>query len=86
MKQEIKFNINDYVRVKLTPYGISCLYKRYLKDREYWNKNNKFCVVTDDDGYYETQLWCLMQEFGEYMTMGIGQTPFETEIILVNNG
>ena len=84
MKHEIKFNINYHVKVKLTPYGVSCLYKNHLKDNEYRNKNNKFCIMIDDDGYYETQLWCLMQEFGEYIGMGMRQTPFETEIILVN--
>ena len=81
MSEEIKFNINYQVKVKLTPYGVSCLYENYQKEKEIWDKlrPNQFTVKLDDDGYYRTQLWTLMQELGKYVTMT--KTPFETEII-----
>ena len=83
MSEEIKFNINYQVKVKLTPYGVSCLYENYQKEKEIWDKlrPNQFTVKLDDDGYYRTQLWTLMQELGKYVTMT--KTPFETEIIFL---
>ena len=83
MSEEIKFNINYQVKVKLTSYGVSCLYENYQKEKEIWDKlrPNQFTVKLDDDGYYRTQLWTLMQELGKYVTMT--KTPFETEIILL---
>jgi hypothetical protein len=81
---EIKFNVNHQVKVKLTPYGVSCLYKNHQRQREIWDKSNvnQFTVRLDGDGYYRTQLWSLMQEFGEHICLS--RTPFETEVILLN--
>ena len=83
MSEEIKFNINYQVKVKLTPYGVSCLYKNYQEEKEIWDRlrPNQFTVKLDDDGYYRTQLWTLMQELGKYVTLT--RTPFETEIIFL---
>ena len=81
--REIKFNVNYQVRVKLTPYGVSCLYKNYQRQKEIWEGVglNQFTIRLDEDGYYRTQLWSLMQEFGEHIHLS--RTPFETEIILL---
>jgi len=84
MKEEIEFNMNQDVRVKLTPYGKECLRRNY--DR----KMSFFAVLVypfelpkeDNDGYVTFQLWGLMKEFGEYMFMG-NKNPFSMGIKLI---
>lgn len=69
----LKFNINENVKVKLTPFGI-LLYK------------HKFdCEPNlDENGYYKAQLWNIMSIFGEYMMLGRfgDELPFATDIFV----
>lgn len=71
----MKLNINDTVKVKLTPYGLE-LY------RKYWLPYCKFgCTPTKQDinGYTEFQLWDLMNIFGSSLYLGC-KLPFDTTI------
>lgn len=77
--KEVDFNVNEFVKVKLTEEG-----KRILKDK-HDNLRSKFPTLgefklsLDQDGYYNVQLWCLMQEFRDCIYMGC-ELPFETDI------
>ena len=68
-----EFNINDYIKVKLTAYGCSVHmthYKKYLGK----NYNEKiFAPVVENEGYTIYQLWELMNIFGEHMFNGAEQ-------------
>lgn len=78
------FNINDYVKVKLTQKG------KYLYAHQY-DEMNKHILKSggtpltpielqyDSDGYTEFQLWHLMGIFGEHLFNGC-DVPFETII------
>jgi hypothetical protein len=64
----MKFNINNYVRVKLTPKG-----KDVLRARA------KPIPKEDKYGWSRWQLWTLFEVFGNYVHVG-SDAPFETEI------
>lgn len=83
---EVRFSVNDIVKVKLTPFG-----REYLlnKRRQY----SMHChgqlaarvmhIIEDKDGWSEWQLWGLMLEFGDLMRSRSAELPFETDIRLV---
>lgn len=72
--QEFKVNINDAVRVKLTEFGVEILRKRHEQLNEvllrHGAKIEPFVLRLDDKGYYNTQLWMLMNIFGPYSNIG----------------
>jgi len=70
----LPFNLNDYVRVKLTPRGREI----YMEDFEKYGIE-KGPPPEDADGWCEMQCWCLMQIFGAHICMGI-DPPFNTQI------
>lgn len=74
------FNINNYVKVKLTDYGRQ-LYFQWWEDL---NKKLNMRIepkypVEDEDGYFKDSLWSLMEVFGRHFHMG-GKLPFATNI------
>lgn len=77
----MRFNVNDYVRVRLTDEG------RAIHRKEYDDLIAAYPKIThaytrpkeDAEGWSKWQLWDLMQRFGPYITMGMCP-PFETEI------
>lgn len=72
----MKFNVNNYVKVKLTERGKAIMKKEGVL-REY---------KADKDGFSKWQLWELMRVFGNYLFNGC-EIPFEMEIeISENNG
>ena len=85
-----EFNINDYVKIKLTEAGIAILKNRHdsiLKDFA----GNPEALKTlgefknpevDENGYTEMQMWAVMQVFGKYMYNGNPKLPFETTIAI----
>jgi hypothetical protein len=75
MAKEVVFNINDNVKVKLTQLGVKILARRHNGLRAICPSIGDFKLTLDDDGMYETQLWCLIEEFGEYIGMG-KELPF----------
>ncbi len=80
----LEFNVNSAVRVKLTGVGLA----EYRRQREELNarlpptfKGFPLTPTLDDEGYYQTAMWTLMQDFGHLC--GIGkEMPFETDILL----
>jgi hypothetical protein len=78
--QEIKFNMNDYVKIKLNDYGKECYIKHYEKIAPMLGYQPEAKV--DEDGYYKDQLHSIINIFGEYIGLGC-LCPFDTEIILV---
>ena len=79
--KEVSFNLNHYVKVKLTERGVNILRKNYNKLPHELTEKYPFQIKLTGDGYYKNQMWQIMQDFGEYIGMGM-DTPFETEIIL----
>ena len=79
----MRFNINSYVKVKLTDYGRKAhrqwhdnLYPHVTKEkRDEWYH----APEEDADGWSRWQMWDLMQRVGWACGMGSG-IPFETEI------
>jgi len=80
--EEIKFNMNDSVKVKLTEFGVSVLKNKHeelVKTFPRALSSYKFNLKIDENGYYEAQLHDLFNQFGEHV-YGL---PFETNIILL---
>lgn len=69
-----KMNINDMVRVKLTPHGEIALSMAEIHTFE-----------VDEEGYTKFHLWELMQVFGQFMFHGNPNLPFETTIFHVDD-
>lgn len=72
----VPFNINNYVRIRVTPTG------RKVHDAYYaalFMKPPE--IVVDSDGWTRDQLWHVMHIFGEACFNG-AEVPFETEIMI----
>jgi len=75
----MKFNINDYVKVKLTPFGVEILARKHAELKKEYPSLHEFKMpVIDSEGYTKYQMWHLMQDFGD--CLGFGTLPFETTI------
>lgn len=77
--KELKMNINDHIKVKLTDYG-----KRMLEDAFSVcedNKNLNRYTQSDENGYTKFQMWDFIQLLGEYMILG-QEKVIETEILI----
>jgi len=78
----MEFNINDYVKVKLTNYGLSILEAQHNELHSYFSNQQPFePPKTDENGYTKFQLWHLMQTFGPHIGASL-INPFETDIII----
>lgn len=79
----IPFNVNDNVRVKLTPLGHKILLDDYLTMMlSYSEANRPFpyrAPKEDAEGWSTWQMWHLIQAFGPHVSMG-RKNPFETNI------
>lgn len=84
----VRFNVNHYVRVKITPHGKKCLRKNYDDLAKSYGGKLGFpfrLPKADKDGWTRFQMHDLMANFGQHMYCGC-QVPFETEIeILLEN-
>jgi hypothetical protein len=71
----MKANLNDQVRVKLSDKG-----RQILRDNHAaMNIPFSLTIREDENGYYHTQLWCLFQDFGPHIKIGMGQPFMEIE-------
>lgn len=86
MQEYQDFNINDFVKVKLTEKGKYIYYHQY----DDINKDivkmggeplNPIELQYDDNRYVEFQMWHLMEIFGKHLHNGL-DVPFETTIKL----
>ena len=68
---EIKINLNEPVKVKLTDYGKEIYYHRY-DDLNRW-AGREVCKPSfpkeDENGYTSFQLWDFIETYGEYIGM-----------------
>ena len=83
----VPFNVNEYVRVKLTERGKKCLRENYDKLAQAWGGKLTFqfrLPEEDADGWSRWQMWSLMQDLGPHISMG-SEPPFETSIEVLAN-
>lgn len=75
-----EFNINNYVSVKLTDFGIAILRQKFEQDNP---GVGEFEISIDENGYTEMQLVDLMKIFGGYLSYDQSRPiPFETSIMI----
>ena len=77
------FNINHYVKVKLTGAGKAELRRQY---EEFRSQNPKVKLPRfelpkeDEEGWSKWQLWNLMNTFGHMLFLGSIEIPFDPTI------
>lgn len=81
------FNINDTVRVRLTPHGRTihrANHDAFIERVSEWGGNPDWVYRAPEEdahGWSEWQLWSLMEQFGPHIHLG-GRNPFDTTIEL----
>ena len=80
---QIKFNLNETVKVKLTAKGRNILVKHHNRFLETTKEEVKKMHPSDEEGYTEFQMWTLMQIFGNNVYMGQLEYPFDMNMIIV---
>ncbi|WP_346938225.1 hypothetical protein [uncultured Clostridium sp.] len=83
---DFKFNLNNYVKVKLTEEGVKILKTEHDNlNKSIIKRGGKgfgdFKLDLDSDGYYKTQMWRLIQDFNKSMFMGNNNLPFNMNVI-----
>lgn len=68
MVSELRINLNDIVKFKLTETG--------QKYRDARLPSDSSLLKPKDDGYIHEQLWFVMQFFGPMIYMGMPKVPF----------
>ena len=80
---DLKIDLNDMVRVKLTEEGI----RRYTARARRLNKIypaarcRPLLPTLDAEGYYRAQLWTIIQDYGDKIRLG-NKLPIESEFIV----
>ncbi len=82
--KEIRFNLNDFIKVKLSKSGEEIYSHRYDEINEFMGE----CIVPkppkkDENGYTRFQLWDFMNLYGEHSHMGFSNQVLETMDILL---
>jgi len=83
----MNFNINETVKVKITPFGHKIL-KEYHDNLMQKIPNTSTLErkyqepPVDEDGYIAMQLWSVMQKFGPHIHLGMNEQPISTTIII----
>lgn len=69
-----KINLNETIKVKLTPYGAEIYYKQFDElNKQYGREICKPLMPRiDKDGYTEFQLWHFIELYGQHI--GVGKT------------
>jgi hypothetical protein len=80
--KSVKFNINNYIRVKLTPRGRELMIQNHKELFAPFSDKYPVRKINEKRGWSEWQLWELMHEFGRHMRNG-REVPFETEIEII---
>jgi hypothetical protein len=79
---DVKFNINDKVKVRLNDYGIELLKKEHDDLKIKIPDLSEFILpITDCYGYVEYQMWQLFEHFGKFIDF-TSKLPFDTEMII----
>lgn len=85
----MKINLNDCVKVRVTPYGEMILKERHEEVRDMMFSANRkdigeFKLRLDEDGYYKNQLWSLLYKFEGCFNIGKLPVIENNEIIIVD--
>lgn len=81
---KVTVNMNEWVKVKLTDYGIEVLKKQHKELQRILKTNREFTPPeTDDGGYVKFQLWDLFERFGSHVGLCKAKC-FEFEILIEN--
>ena len=66
-----KINLNDRIKVKLTPYGAEIYYKQFDEVNKQYGREicNPQMPRIDKDGYTEFQLWHFIELYGQHIGM-----------------
>lgn len=90
---KFKVNFNDFVKVKLTEYGIEILKQKHEEDKKSISETaskeyidtvfGDFKLKLDEEGYFKEQIWKLMYLFGEHMNV-IYKNVFESDMIFLD--
>jgi len=82
----MKINVNQRVRVRLTPLGLSRFRDHAVKVNKQLRRSLlPLDPVLDAEGYYSAILWEIMRDFGDLCYLG-GPLPFETLIDIIAEG
>ena len=83
MPDEIKININDFIKVKLTKLGKEIYYHRVDGVNEKYGRKvfKPRYPKEDENGYTDFQLWDFMQLYGPHMGVGYPNVIDPIEII-----
>lgn len=83
-----KINLNETIKVKLTPYGAEIYYKQF--DELNKQRGREICKPQmpriDKDGYTEFQLWHFMELYGEHIGMCKPNVIEPLDIVYCVNG
>lgn len=79
-----KINLNDTIKVKLTPYGAEIFYHQFDEINKQYGKNviEPHMPNIDKDGYTEFQLHVFMKLYGKYMYVGARNVIDPIDIVL----
>ena len=80
-KQWVEFNINDYVKVKITETGIDELKKQHEILKAMGFEGEFKIPEVDENGYVKFQMHRLMHTFGRLTSIGF-ECPFETTVLI----
>ena len=87
MEKPAKINLNEIVKVKLTPYGAEIYYKQF--DELNKQRGREICKPhmprIDKDGYTEFQLWHFIELYGEHIGMCKPNVIEPLEIVYCGN-
>lgn len=80
----VPFNVNSFIRVRLTDKGVEILRRRHqtLWEMVYAHSSREippFRLDTDDEGWTRFQMWDFIQVFGPVTGMGV-QESYSTNI------
>ena len=79
--KEMHININSMVKVKLSDEALRKYKEKLENDETYKRLGIKPKIKIDENGYYKTQLWCFMRDFGYMMYCG-GEVIEKCDMIL----
>lgn len=90
LNMELKMDVNTFVKVKLTDFGVAVLKAKHEKYKVWCYQNGikvteiDFTLELDEDGYYTQPLWKLMKVFSEYVHPN-EKTVFESELMVLDS-
>lgn len=79
----MRINLNDFIKVKLTPLGKEIYYHRFDEINTTWGR--EICKPTypkeDENGYTKFQLWIFMELYGQHLGLAKPNVIEPLEII-----